>query len=112
MEEGSTIDVRFGNQPVVVDPAPVDGANSWVLGVPTPAQPLVIRLCSEDEARALDWVNIYAGEAPNRLRRVARSSADGFHAAASAFAVTCSGLVAPGATAGTASWASSHPRAT
>ena len=61
MEEGSTIDVRFGNQPVVVDPAPVDGANSWVLGVPAPAQPLVIRLCSEDEACALYWANTYAG---------------------------------------------------
>jgi hypothetical protein len=61
MEIGSTIDVRFGNQPVVVDPAPVDGANSWVLGVPAQSEPLVIRLCSEDDACALYWVNTYAG---------------------------------------------------
>ena len=61
MEDGSTIDVRFGNQPVVVDPAPVDGANSWVLGVPAPGQPLVIRLCSQDDACALYWANTYTG---------------------------------------------------
>ena len=61
MEDGSTIDVRFGNQPVVVDPAPVDGANSWVLGVPAQSEPLVIRLCSKDDACALYWANTYAG---------------------------------------------------
>ena len=61
MEDGSTIDVRFGNQPVVVDPAPVDGANSWVMEVPTPSVPLVLRLCSEDDACALYWANTYAG---------------------------------------------------
>lgn len=61
MELGSTIDVRFGNQPVVVDPAPTDGANSWVLQVPAPSEPLVIRLCSEDEACALYWANTYSG---------------------------------------------------
>jgi hypothetical protein len=61
LEDGSTIDVRFGNQPVVVDPAPVDGANSWVLEVPAPSDPLVIRLCSEDDACALYWANMYAG---------------------------------------------------
>ena len=61
MEAGSTIDVRFGNQPVVVDPAPINGANSWVLGVPTSSEPLVIRLCSGDDACALYWANTYPG---------------------------------------------------
>jgi len=61
MESGSTIDVRFGNQPVVVEPAPTDGANSWVLQVPAPSDPLVIRLCSADDACALYWVNTYSG---------------------------------------------------
>jgi hypothetical protein len=61
MEAGSTIDVRFGNQPIVVEPAPTEGANSWVLRVPGPSDPLVIRLCSDDEACALYWVNTYSG---------------------------------------------------
>ena len=61
MEDGSTIDVRFGNQPVVVQPAPTDGANSWVVRVPAGSEPLVIRLCSKDDACALYWANTYAG---------------------------------------------------
>ena len=60
MEAGSTIDVRFGNHVVAVEPAPTDGANSWVLRVPGPSEPLVIRLCSADEACALYWANTYA----------------------------------------------------
>lgn len=61
MESGSTIDVRFGHQPVVVDPAPVEGANSWVFQVPTSSEPLVVRLCSDADACALYWVNTYSG---------------------------------------------------
>lgn len=61
LEEESTVDVRFGNGPVVVDPAPVEGSNSWTFRVPTPSQPLVLRLCSADEACALYWVNTYPG---------------------------------------------------
>jgi hypothetical protein len=59
MEAGSTIDVRFGNHPTVVVPAPVEGPNTWLLHVPSPSEPLVIRLCSADEACALYWVNTY-----------------------------------------------------
>ncbi len=47
--------------PSCVDPAPVDGANSWVLGVHAQSEPLVIRLCSKDDACALYWANTYAG---------------------------------------------------
>jgi hypothetical protein len=61
MEPGSTIDVDFGNQPMVIDPAPVDGANTWLFHQPRPSEPLVIRLCSEEEACAMYWVNTYPG---------------------------------------------------
>ncbi|HET9203269.1 MAG TPA: hypothetical protein VFP67_09040 [Acidimicrobiia bacterium] len=61
MEPGSTIDVNFGNQPMVIDPAPVDGSNSWSFHQPRPSEPLIIRLCSEEEACALYWVNTYPG---------------------------------------------------
>jgi hypothetical protein len=61
MERGSTIDVRFGDEAVVLDPAPVEGPNSWVLRVPARSEPLVVRLCSADDACALYWVNTYSG---------------------------------------------------
>jgi hypothetical protein len=61
MEPGSTIDVNFGNQPMVIDPAPVDGANTWSFHQPRPSEPLIIRLCSEEEACAMYWVNTYPG---------------------------------------------------
>ncbi len=63
MEPGSTIDVKFGNQPVVIDPAPVDGSNSWSFHQPRPSEPLIVRLCSEEVACALYWVNTYTGSA-------------------------------------------------
>lgn len=61
MEPGSTVDVNFGNQPMVIDPAPVDGANSWSFPQPRPSEPLVVRLCSAEEACAMYWVNTYSG---------------------------------------------------
>jgi hypothetical protein len=61
MEPGSSIDVNFGNQPMVIDPAPVDGPNTWSFHQPRPSEPLVVRLCSEEEACALYWVNTYTG---------------------------------------------------
>jgi hypothetical protein len=61
MEPGSSIDVNFGNQPMVIDPAPVDGANTWSFHQPRPSEPLVVRLCSEEEACAMYWVNTYPG---------------------------------------------------
>lgn len=62
MEPGSTIDINFGNQPMVIDPAPIDGVNSWTFHQPRPAEPLIIRLCSEAEACAMYWVNTYPGD--------------------------------------------------
>jgi hypothetical protein len=59
MQPGSTIDVNFGNQSMVIDPAPVDGANSWIFHQPRSSEPLVVRLCSEEEACAMYWVNTY-----------------------------------------------------
>jgi hypothetical protein len=61
MEPGSTIDVDFGDQSMVIDPAPVDGPNTWSFHQPRPSEPLVVRLCSEEEACAMYWVNTYPG---------------------------------------------------
>jgi hypothetical protein len=61
MEPGSSIDVNFGNQPMVIDPAPVEGMNTWSFHQPRPSEPLIIRLCSGEEACAMYWVNTYPG---------------------------------------------------
>jgi len=61
LEEGSTVEARFGNQEVPVDPAPVEGPNSWVFLVPDPAEPLIVRLCSAEDRCALYWANTYSG---------------------------------------------------
>jgi hypothetical protein len=61
LEAGTTAEVRFGNEHIPVDPAPREGANAWVFQVPTPSEPLIVRLCSEDDRCALYWANTYAG---------------------------------------------------
>ncbi len=61
MEEGSLIEVSFGNSPVVVAPEPVAGVNTWYFNVPDPTEPLVVRICSGDGACAMYWANLYSG---------------------------------------------------
>jgi hypothetical protein len=58
---GTTVDIRFGNQPVSLDPAPAEGENRWTWQVPEPAEPLVVRLCSAEAACAMYWTNLYPG---------------------------------------------------
>lgn len=59
MEEGSTIEVSFGNSPVVVAPEPVAGINTWSFEPPGSTEPLVVRVCSSDGACAMYWANLY-----------------------------------------------------
>ncbi|MGH8952074.1 MAG: hypothetical protein ACRDX9_11670 [Acidimicrobiia bacterium] len=61
LESGTTVQARFGNQEVAVDPDPAEGANAWVFQVPAPSEPLIITLCSSDGRCAMYWVNTYAG---------------------------------------------------
>ena len=61
LESGTTVEARFGNQEVAVDPAPAEGANAWVFQVPAPSEPLIVKLCSRDDRCAMYWVNTYAG---------------------------------------------------
>jgi hypothetical protein len=61
LEEDSLVEVRVGDGPAPVDPAPVEGANSWVFRIPDPAEPLRVRICSADDRCALYWVNTYPG---------------------------------------------------
>lgn len=60
LETGTTVEVSFGNSPVVVNPAPAEGDNSWSFEAPDPLEPLVVRLCSEDERCAMYWVNLHS----------------------------------------------------
>jgi hypothetical protein len=59
LDPGSTVDARFANLPVALDPAPSVGPNSWALHVPEDGEPLVVRICSADDACAMYWVNTY-----------------------------------------------------
>jgi hypothetical protein len=61
IEDGSTIEVSFGNTPVAVVPTPVAGVNTWSFEVPDPTEPLVVRICSADGACAMYWANLYPG---------------------------------------------------
>lgn len=61
LETGTTVEVSFGNSPAVVNPAPVEGNNSWSFEVPDPLEPLVVRICSEDQRCAMYWANLYSG---------------------------------------------------
>ncbi|MGH8915047.1 MAG: hypothetical protein ACRDZM_11105 [Acidimicrobiia bacterium] len=61
LEPDTDVDVRFGNQQVLLDPAPVEGANTWQVQVPEVSEPLVVRICSEDRRCAMYWVNTYGG---------------------------------------------------
>jgi hypothetical protein len=61
LEEGSLVEVRVGDEPAPVDPAPIEGANSWVFEIPDPAEPLRVRICSVDDRCALYWANTYPG---------------------------------------------------
>ena len=61
LESGTTVEARFGNQEVALEPAPAQGANAWVFQVPAPSEPLIITLCSSDGRCAMYWVNTYAG---------------------------------------------------
>lgn len=61
LEAGSAVDVRFGNQEAPVEPAPVGGPNTWTFEVPPTAEPLIVRICAEDDRCALYWVNTYGG---------------------------------------------------
>jgi hypothetical protein len=61
LEEESTVEVRFGNEAVSVDPAPVAGVNTWAFQVPDPSQPMIVDICSADERCAMYWANTYSG---------------------------------------------------
>ena len=61
LETGTTVEVSFGNSPVVVNPAPAEGDNSWSFEVAESSEPLVMRVCSDDERCAMYWVNLYSG---------------------------------------------------
>jgi hypothetical protein len=61
LEEGSLVEVRVGDEPAPVDPAPTEGANFWVFEIPDPAEPLIVRICSADDRCALYWTNTYPG---------------------------------------------------
>ena len=60
LEAGSTVEIRLGNEDVLVDPAPVEGANLWLVEVPEPSQPLIVSVCSADQRCALYWSNTYS----------------------------------------------------
>jgi len=60
LESGTTVEARFGNQEVAVDPVPAEGVNAWVFRVPALSEPLIVTLCSRDDRCALYWVNTYA----------------------------------------------------
>ena len=59
LETGTTVEVSFGNEPVVVSPAPSPGDNSWSFQVPEPAMPLIVRICSDDQRCAMYWTNVF-----------------------------------------------------
>ena len=61
LEAGSTVEIRLGDEDVPVDPAPVEGANTWMVQVPEPSQPLIVQVCSAHEQCALYWANTYSG---------------------------------------------------
>jgi hypothetical protein len=61
LEDESTVEVRFGNDAVSVDPAPVAGVNTWAFQAPDPSQPMIVHICSADQRCAIYWVNTYSG---------------------------------------------------
>ena len=61
LEAGSTVEIRLGNEDATVDPAPVEGVNSWAVQIPEPSQPLIVQVCSADQRCALYWANTYSG---------------------------------------------------
>ena len=60
LERGTTVEVRFGNQEVLIEPIPIEGPNSWEFQAPGRSEPLIVRLCSSDERCALYWLNTYS----------------------------------------------------
>jgi hypothetical protein len=44
-----------------VDPAPVEGVNTWTVQIPEPSQPLIVSVCAADRRCALYWANTYSG---------------------------------------------------
>jgi hypothetical protein len=60
LEDGSTVEIRLGNEDVPVDPAPVDGVNTWAVQILEPSQPLIVQVCSADRRCALYWANTYS----------------------------------------------------
>jgi hypothetical protein len=61
LEAGATVEIRFGDEDVPVEPAPVEGVNIWPVQVPEPSQPLIVSVCATDQRCALYWVNTYSG---------------------------------------------------
>jgi len=59
LEEDSTVEVRVGDESALLDPGPTEGANSWVVEIPDPAEPLRVRVCAADDRCALYWANTY-----------------------------------------------------
>jgi len=53
LREGSTVELRIDNESVSVDPAPVEGDNSWTLDLDADAGGVTVRLCSDDDACAI-----------------------------------------------------------
>jgi hypothetical protein len=58
---GATVEIRLGNEDVVVDPAPVEGVNTWTVQIPERSQPLIVSVCSASEQCAIYWANTYPG---------------------------------------------------
>ena len=47
------MELRIDNETVSVDPAPVEGDNSWTLDLDADAGGVTVRLCSDDDACAI-----------------------------------------------------------
>ncbi|HSJ84640.1 MAG TPA: hypothetical protein VLA91_12560 [Acidimicrobiia bacterium] len=61
LEAGSKVEIRLGNEDVPVDPAPVEGVNTWAVQIAEPSQPLIVQVCSADQRCAVYWANTYSG---------------------------------------------------
>jgi hypothetical protein len=53
LREGSTVDLRVDFENVPVDPVPIEGDNVWTLELPSNAESVSIRICSDEDACAM-----------------------------------------------------------
>ncbi len=52
LREGSTVDLRVDFESVPVDSGPIEGDNVWTLDLPSNAESVSIRICSDEDACA------------------------------------------------------------